>query len=153
MLVSFVHQLDNNRLSIGYVSISDKIVANNDIESSKHEEISSSRSEDNRITLSIKRNSYRLFFPRLVSHVLLTKEQDFSAFRTFSFIPRENSRESYGKIVAIKIGFSNHRRLSSILFQAAKGVSVRVEKCLALDRSYCVFASTIHANTSNSCQS
>lgn len=75
MLVSFVHQLDNNRLSIGYVSISDMIVANNDIKSSKHEEISSSQSQDNRITLSIKRNSYRLFFPRLISHVLLTKEQ------------------------------------------------------------------------------
>lgn len=106
MLVSFVHQLDNNRLSIGYVSISDKIVANNDIKSSKHEEISSSQSQDNRITLSIKRNSYRLFFPRLISHVLLTKERDFV---TFSFISRENSTESYGKIIAIKIGFSRCR--------------------------------------------
>lgn len=109
MLVSFVHQLDNNRLSIGYVSISDMIVANNDIKSSKHGEISSSQSQDNRITLSIKRNSYRLFFPRLISHVLLTKEQDFSAFRTFSFISRENSTESYGKIIAIKVGFSRCR--------------------------------------------
>lgn len=97
MLVSFVHQLDNNRLSVGYVSISDKIVANNDIKWSKHEEISSSRSQDNRITLSIKRNSYRLFFPRLISRVLLTKEQDFSAIRTFSFISPENSTESYGE--------------------------------------------------------